>query len=86
MRLMFLGYVVSEEVANKLSGASIAGNRMQLGLIESLLNQPAEILVDLVTVLPIAPGPAESPYCIRREVIDLGISTPSQLFGFLIIP
>ena len=40
MRLLFLGYVVSVEEANELSGASVAGNTMQLDLLRQLRELP----------------------------------------------
>ena len=49
MRLLFLGYAVSEIEANRLEGASIAGNRMQLGIINSLTDQPDGVILEART-------------------------------------
>lgn len=86
MRLLFLGYAVSELEANSLSGVSIAGNRMQLGLIYALTSQPGGVIVDAVTVLPIASLPKDPSVWIRDAVIDIGESKAARRVGFLNVP
>jgi hypothetical protein len=36
MKVLFLGYGVSRETASKLYGASVAGNKMQVNVLEQL--------------------------------------------------
>lgn len=50
MNIIFMGYVVPEETAERLSGASNAGNKMQLNLLKYLAPQ-----VDNLTVTTIYP-------------------------------
>jgi hypothetical protein len=61
MRLLFLGYEVSEIEGNRLEGASIAGDRMQLGIINALTDQPNGVILDAVTVRPLAPFHQSAP-------------------------
>lgn len=86
MKVLFLGYAVSESQADLLSGASIAGNKMQLGLIWSLVQSPQAPRIDAVTVFPMAPFPKDRKICIRRACIDLGRSQRSRRVGFLNVP
>jgi len=84
MRILFLGYVVSEADANQLSGASIAGNRMQLGLLGALAGEG--IKTDAITVLPVASFPGDARLWISGAVIDLDDARQSKRVGFLNLP
>ena len=86
MRLLFLGYAVSEIEANRLEGASIAGNRMQLGIINALTDQPDGVVLDAVTVWPIAPFHQSGTLWVRDVEIDLGGSKSAKRVGFLNLP
>jgi len=86
MRLLFLGYAVSGIEANRLEGASIAGNRMQLGIINALTDQPNGVILDAVTVWPIAPFHQSATLCVREGVIDLGDLKSAKRVGFLNLP
>jgi glycosyltransferase involved in cell wall biosynthesis len=86
MRVLFLGYAVAECEANRLSGASISGNRMQLGLIKALLSQPEGVKVDALTVFPIAAFPTDSTLWVNETVIDVGDSMRALRVGFLNLP
>ena len=49
MKIVFLGYAVSECDAETLSGVSVAGNKMQLNILRNMKNANTELKV--VTVL-----------------------------------
>ncbi len=84
-RILFLGYVVPTEEAEHLSGASVAGNRMQLEMLEALATN-SDVLVDILSVLPVATFPRERKLfhhlAVRRVSRNLAATYP----GFVTIP
>jgi len=86
MRPLFGGYLVSESQTTELSGASVAANRMQVGLVNALTPQPQGNVVEVVTVYHIAPFPGDSTLWIRNEVLDGGNSRLAERVRALSVP
>lgn len=63
MKILFVGSVIKTEDCNKYRGASIAGNKMQLGLVKALYHHIGESL-SILSGYPIATYPSEKiKYC-----------------------
>lgn len=58
-RIVFLGYVVNSEEANSLTGASVAGNKMQLCVVENMA-AIENVEMSCVTIVPRATFPYDS--------------------------
>lgn len=84
MRVLFLGYAVPAGATDGLSGASVAGNRMQLGLIGALTAEGID--VDAITVAPIATFPSDPCLRARNTILDLGGAQRSTSVPFINLP
>lgn len=58
IRIVFVGYAVNEQLANELSGASVAGNKMQVNILKEL-NEYDDIELKVFSIYPIASFPRE---------------------------
>lgn len=85
MKILFLGYVVTADEANELSGASVAGNTMQLELIREMELMP-DVEIDVCSLLPLATFPKEPRGRIRASQRDIGPGIGSYRPGFLTLP
>lgn len=85
MKILFLGYAVSSQLANVLSGASIAGNKMQVNMLKELADYP-DVKIDIITVYPLAPFPREKELFIASKIIKIADNLSTQRVSFLNIP
>lgn len=84
MKILFVGYAVPASLQNEFDGLSIAGNKMQLGLINALKEHGHQVSV--VTIPPLAPFPrGKFFYYHERRVIDFN-GVVFYLIGFLNYP
>lgn len=85
MKLIFIGFAINKNNANKLNGPSIAGNNMQNGVIKGIYNEIGNDLI-LITVIPIATYPREKKIYIKKskEKIDKNIN--STIVPFINLP
>ena len=58
MKIVFLGYAVSAEEADILSGCSVAGNKMQLNVLNGFAKNNS-VNLNTVTIYPVAAYPKE---------------------------
>lgn len=82
--MLYLGYAVSKEEASKLYGVSIAGNQMQINVLEQLSRYP-DIELKCITIYPTAAYPNGKKY-IKRERICLFDTFYSLKTGLLNLP
>lgn len=66
MDLLYLGYVVDKESCDDLIGASVAGNNMQLGVLEELHNIMGSRL-NVISIYPTAAYPKAKKLLVRKE-------------------
>lgn len=66
-KIIFLGYMVKPSEADKLSGISIAGNKMQWNIIKNIAKQE-EYVVDCVTLVPRATFPKDKKIFQYRKI------------------
>ncbi len=85
MKILFLGYAVNPREAAKLSGISIAGNKMQANLLATLVKNP-DIQLDSVTVYPIASFPRDKKLYVLDEVIHINDGITSHRVRFCNLP
>ena len=85
MKVLFLGYAVSKEKAERLSGASIAGNKMQLNIIRGLAEQ-ADIQLNVLTIYPVASYPRDRKLGYRRKKEKLGDGIWCTRVSFINLP
>lgn len=69
MKILFLGSVIKSEECTRFLGPSVAGNKMQLGILKGLKRLHNDITV--VTEIPIATFPRESKIFIRSSNIEI---------------
>ena len=67
MNILFLGYAVDSITASKLSGASVAGNKMQLNVLREL-SKYEDIHLNAITVYPVAAYPKDKIYIAKKEI------------------
>jgi glycosyltransferase involved in cell wall biosynthesis len=84
MNVLFLGYAIHEEEVSKLYGASVAGNKMQLNILEHLSNY-SDISFKSITVYPTAAYPKGKLF-IRGGVINLFNNIYTNKVGFINFP
>lgn len=86
-KILYLGYVVSPEEANQMSGASVAGNKMQWNVLKNL-NSIEGLAVKSITVTPLAVFPKEKQLWQKKQVKELACGVKSicvPYFNFPII-
>jgi len=83
--LCYLGYCVNESDANNLSGASIAGNNMQLNVLRQL-NDCSLFDVHCFTIYPVASFPKDRSIYYTGKKISLIEGLYSIRVGFLNLP
>jgi glycosyltransferase involved in cell wall biosynthesis len=84
MKVLFLGYAVNRETASQLYGASVAGNKMQVNVLEQLAKY-SDMDLRCITIYPVAAYP-KGKLLIKREKICLFDSFYSLKIGFLNLP
>lgn len=85
MKILFLGYAVSEELAGKLSGASVAGNKMQVNVLRELA-QYADIDLKAISVYPVAAFPRDKCLYVQKEKLQIQPGLISYRAPFLNLP
>lgn len=85
MKLLFLGYVVSKEKAIKLSGISIAGNKMQYNVLK-YLDSYSEIELSAITICPVAVFPHDKTLYVKNEDIPICDNIISRKVSFINLP
>lgn len=83
-KILFIGYGVNKEIVSTLSGSSVAGNKMQLNVLDSMKKYVKEI--HSITIYPLATFPREKKVHIKSDKIDLGIGLESVRVGFWNLP
>ncbi len=84
MNVLFLGYAIPKEEASGLYGASVAGNKMQINILQEL-NRKKDISLDSVTLYPVAAWPHGKLF-VKREKICLFDRFSSVKAAFWNIP
>lgn len=84
MKILYLGYAVSKEDSELLTGASIAGNKMQLNIIKNLKKIVDEL--EIITVYPIASFPKEKRVFVLKKKITLYKNIKSIRAPFINLP
>jgi len=85
MKILFLGSVVPPELAEELSGTSVAGNKMQYCVLNRL-SEFEDVRIDAVTVKCRAAFPRDKKLYQRREVLPLTRKVKGYFVGYCNIP
>jgi len=85
MIIINLGYVVSSEEANHLSGASIAGNKMQWNVL-NCLSQYNNLQIIPITIKPIAYFPRDKKLYQKRTKMKLSKKLETYIIPFINLP
>ncbi|MBR6509600.1 MAG: glycosyltransferase [Clostridia bacterium] len=85
MKILFLGYAVNPELASKLSGASVAGNKMQVNVLSGLASFD-DVEINSITVYPVAAFPREKTLYFKNEIIDVISGVKSIRVPFVNLP
>ncbi len=83
-KILFLGYAVDKEVISSLSGGSVAGNKMQINVLQAMQKYVEEIYP--ITIYPVAVFPRDKKIFIKREFIDLKIGLNAVRVSFWNFP
>ena len=84
-KIVFLGYVVKPEEANRASGASVAGNKMQWNVVKNL-SQHDDVQITCVTVSPLAAFPHDKKIYYKHQEEQLLENVRSIKVGFCNLP
>lgn len=83
--VIFLGYVIRPEEANTVTGASVAGNKMQWNVVRHLSGHD-DLRVHCVTVMPLAPFPRDRKLWQGRQRVQLTEKVASTRIAFMNVP
>lgn len=81
MKVLFIGYAINMEEASQVYGASVAGNKMQINLLEQLAKH-SDVKIKCITIYPTAAYP-QGKVRIKKETIHLFGELSSLKIGFL---
>ena len=82
--ILFLGYAIPKEEASVLYGASVAGNKMQINILENL-SKYKNLNIKCLTIYPTAAYPKGKIF-VKKELICLFGGFYSLKIGFINIP
>lgn len=85
MKVLFLGYAVGYDIADKLSGISIAGNKMQVNALKGF-SANGDVELRSITVYPVAVFPRDKKMYVKAADIEIGNGIISRRVGFLNLP
>jgi hypothetical protein len=74
MNILFIGSVIPSELCIKYTGASVAGNKMQFGLLQAL-SSIRNSNVEVLSTYPIATYPSEKVFGMKKKTFSLGNAT-----------
>ncbi len=83
MKLLFIGYAIPEDELDKVKGASVAGNKMQLNILRNIENFVEDLKV--VSVYPEAVFPKGPVFC-RKKFLKISECTEAECPGFINFP
>ena len=84
-KIVYLGYVVKPEEANRASGASVAGNKMQWNVVKNL-SQYDDVEITCVTISPLAAFPHDKKIYQRHQIEMLLEGVRSIKISFCNLP
>lgn len=84
MDIVFLGYCVSKDIAENLSGVSIAANKMQLNLLTSINSYIQNLYI--TTIYPVASFPVDKQLIYGEKSIEITDCLRSERVPFLNLP
>lgn len=70
LKILFLGSVTNREMVSALSGGSIAGNKMQVNILENLIKYP-DVKIDVLSTLSVAAFPKDKSLYIQKNSIKI---------------
>ena len=82
--ILFLGYAISKDEATALYGASVAGNKMQINILETL-SKYKDLKIKCLTIYPTAAYPKGS-IVVKKQSICLFDEFHSLKIGFINLP
>ena len=85
MHIIYLGSVTSKEEVTRLSGASVAGNKMQWNVLTELKKYP-NVSIDAFSILSVAAFPKEKRLFVREERKEISKGIYVTQIPFLNIP
>lgn len=85
MKILFLGSATSREMVKQLSGGSVAGNKMQVNVLECL-NQYSDVEIVALSVLSIASFPNDKTIYVKKDNIKISEGLSAILIPFLNFP
>lgn len=81
MKILFLGSVIKTENCTEFLGPSVAGNKMQLGILKGLNKIHKDLTV--VSEIPIATFPKEKKILIRTGYIEIADNMRAKIVPFI---
>ncbi len=84
-KIIYMGYLVSPDNANKINGVSIAGNKMQYNVVKELAKYN-DVEITCVTIMPYAPYPRDKKIFQKYEREQIFSNVVSHKVSFLNLP
>jgi glycosyltransferase involved in cell wall biosynthesis len=82
MKILFIGSVINPNDLMRFSGPSVAGNKMQLGLLKEM-KEIYQNHLTVVTQIPISQFPREKKLVIKRKEIEISKGLFANAIGFI---
>lgn len=85
MRLIYIGFAVPENIVQKSKAVSVAGNNMEIGILNHLCEK-YENQIDVISITPIASYPREKQVLHRKQTYQISDYIKTNAIGFINIP
>lgn len=85
MKILFLGSATSREMVKALSGGSIAGNKMQVNVLENLIIYD-DVKIDALSILSVAAFPHDKTVYVKKSNIKVSDELSAIQIPFLNLP
>lgn len=85
MKLLFLGSATSREMVKTLSGGSVAGNKMQINILENLAVMD-NVKIDALSVLSVAAWPHDKSFYVPKRHLEISEGLSAVQISFVNLP
>lgn len=85
MKLLFLGSATSREMVKTLSGGSVAGNKMQINILENLALMD-HVKIDALSVLSVAAWPHDKSFYVPQRRLEISEELSAVQISFVNLP
>ncbi|WP_338778805.1 glycosyltransferase [Metabacillus sp. FJAT-52054] len=85
MKLLYIGYAIPKDICDHQRGASVAGNNMQIGVVQELKKKFKDDM-EILTIYPTAPYPKVKKLWVRKKQLRISDNCYVKCVSYLNIP